>query len=252
MHADHYFPFASFFLFWTLAFFHCHYSGIRQRDPLSPFLFLLCTEGLNGLINQASQQGLIKGFSLCRNSPRLTHLLFADDNLLFCRANIEECQRVLDILEVYGRCSGQQINRSKTTIFFSKSTSDDIRSQIKLALRVPEIVQYERYLGLPSLVGRNKKASFNYIKKRVWKQLQGWKEKLLSQARREILIKSVVQVIPTYTMSYFKLPLGLCSEIKSLIRRFGGVKKVIGGKFIGWNGKHFASQKRKEVWASRI
>lgn len=126
----------------------------------------------------------------------------------------------MDILEVYGRCSGQQINRSKTTIFFSKSTRDDIRNQIKLALGVPEIVQYERYLGLPSLVGRNKKASFNYIKERVWKKLQGWKEKLLSQAGREILIKAVVQAIPTYTMSCFKLPLGLCSEIESLIRRF--------------------------------
>ena len=146
--------------------------------------------------------------------------MFADDSLLFCRATIEECQRVLDILEVYGRCSGQQINRSKTTIFFSKSTRDDIRNQIKLALGVPEIVQYERYLGLPSLVGRNKKASFNYIKERVWKKLQGWKEKLLSQAGREILIKAVVQAIPTYTMSCFKLPLGLCSEIESLIRRF--------------------------------
>ena len=85
--------------------------GIRQGYPLSPFLFLLCTEGLNGLLNQAAHQGHIKGYSFCRNSPRLTHLLFADDNLLFCRATIEECQRVLDILEVYGRCLGQQINR---------------------------------------------------------------------------------------------------------------------------------------------
>ena len=69
-------------------------------------------------------------------------------------------------------------------------------------------------------MGRNKKASFNYIKERVWKKLQGWKEKLLSQAGWEILIKAVVQAIPTYIMSYFKLPSGLCSEIDSLIRRF--------------------------------
>ena len=81
--------------------------GIRQGDPLSPFLFLLCTEGLNGLLNQAAHQGHIKGYSFCRNSPRLTQLLFVDDSLLFCRATIEECQLVLDILEVYGRCLGQ-------------------------------------------------------------------------------------------------------------------------------------------------
>ena len=84
--------------------------GIGQGDPLSPFLFFLCTEGLNGLINKADHQLYIKGYSLYRNSPRLTHLLFADNSLLFHRATIEECQRVLDILDMYGRCLGQQIN----------------------------------------------------------------------------------------------------------------------------------------------
>ena len=65
--------------------------GIRQGDSLSPFLFLLCTEGLHGLITKVAAQGDIKDYSLCRNSPRLTHLLFADDSLLFCRATIQEC-----------------------------------------------------------------------------------------------------------------------------------------------------------------
>ena len=69
--------------------------GIRQGDPLSPFLFLLCTEGLNGLINNAAAKGDIKGYSLCRNGPSLTHLLFADNSLLFCRATIQECQKSL-------------------------------------------------------------------------------------------------------------------------------------------------------------
>ena len=191
--------------------------GIRQGDLLSPFLFLLCIEALNGLINKAARQGDIKGYSISRNSPVLTHLLFVDDSLLFCRANRQECQKVLDILDIYGSYSGQQINRSKTTIFFSKSTLEEIKDHIKEALGVPEIRQYEKYLGLPSLVGKTKKASFNYIKERVWKKMQGWKEKLLSQAGREILIKAVVQAIPTCTMSYFNLLVGLCVEIESLI-----------------------------------
>lgn len=89
---------------------------------------------------------------------------------------------------------------------------------IKEALGVPEIRSYEKYLGLPSLIGQRKKASFDYIKERVWQKLQGWEEKLLSSAGREILIKAVVQAIPTYTMSCFKLPVGLCNELESLIR----------------------------------
>jgi len=124
---------------------------------------------------------------------------------------------VLDILDKYGHSSGQQINKSKTTLFFSKSTSKELRDHIKTDLGVLEIRQYKKYLGLPSLVGINKKISSNYIKERVWKKIQRWKEKLLSQARREILIKVVVQAIPTYTMSCFKLPVGLCLEIESLI-----------------------------------
>ena len=75
-------------------------------------------------------------------------------------------------------------------------------------------------MGLPLLIRRHKKASFNFIKERVWKKFQGWKEKLLSQAGKEILIKLVVQAIPTYIMSCFKLPLELCAYIESLTRKF--------------------------------
>ena len=127
---------------------------------------------------------------------------------------------MLDILKGNEDASSQQINRSKTALFFSKATERSIKDQIKEAWGVPEIMQYEKYLGLPSFVGKGKKASFNYIKERVWRKLQGWEGKLLSQARKEVLIKSVIQAIPTYTMGCFKLPLGLCNEIEALIKRF--------------------------------
>ena len=116
--------------------------------------------------------------------------------------------------------SSQKLNRGKTSIFFSKSTTKIVRVEIKEALGMEEIKHYDKYLGLPSLVGRHKKASFDYIKERVWRKLQGWEEKLLLQAGREILIKAVVQAIPTYTMCCFKLPLGLCHEIEGLIHKF--------------------------------
>ena len=166
--------------------------GIRQGNPLSPFLFLLCTEGLDGLIKHANLNGDIYGFSLYRSGPKLTYLLFANDSLLFCRATVEECGKVLNILEAYEGASGQKVNRSKKTLFFSKSTAKDIKSNIKLVLGVPEILQYEKYLCLPFLVGNGKKANFNYIKERVWRKLQSWEGKLLSQASGEVLIKAII------------------------------------------------------------
>ena len=110
----------------------------------------------------------------------MTHLLFADDSLFSCRSTSEECQKIMDILGAYEKCSGQQINKNKTTIFFSKSTSEDRGNEIKDAMGIMEIKQYEKYMGLPSFVGRKKKASFDYIKEKVWKKLKGWEEKLLS------------------------------------------------------------------------
>ena len=69
-------------------------------------------------------------------------------------------------------------------------------------------------------MGKGKKSSFNYIKERVWRKLQGWEGKLLSQAGREVLIKSIIQSIPTYTMGCFKIPLGLCHDIEGMIKKF--------------------------------
>ena len=82
------------------------------------------------------------------------------------------------------------------------------------------IRQHEKYLGLPSLVGKNKRNSFNAIKEKLSKTLVGWKEKLLSKARKEVLIKAVAQSIPTYTMGCFKIPDSLCDDMTSMIRNF--------------------------------
>ena len=96
--------------------------GLRQGDPLSPFLFLLCTEGLHGFIAKATSEGDLRGFSICRQGPKLTHLFFADDSLLFCRANSSECGNILNLLAMYQSSPGQKVNKEKTNLFFNKST----------------------------------------------------------------------------------------------------------------------------------
>jgi hypothetical protein len=75
----------------------------------------------------------------------------------------------------------------------------------------------ERYLGLPVSIGKSRKKAFQDIKRKVWLRIQGWQEKLLSKAGKEILVKVVAQAIPTYAMSYFDLTKRLCNELNSTI-----------------------------------
>ena len=70
-------------------------TGLLQGDPLSPYLFLLCTEGFHGLLRKAEENGDIRGVSICRSASKLTHLLFANNSLIFCRAKINECEKLL-------------------------------------------------------------------------------------------------------------------------------------------------------------
>ncbi|XP_030963385.1 uncharacterized protein LOC115984504 [Quercus lobata] len=133
---------------------------------------------------------------------------------------MSDLHEIQAILSLYERASGQKLNREKTSIFFSKAINVARRQEISDFLGVPEVKEYEKYLGLPAVVGRNKKESLRYIKERVWNKIQGWREKLLSQAGRETLLKAVVQAIPSFAMSCFKLPVSLCNEIEAMIRKF--------------------------------
>ena len=105
--------------------------------------------------------------------------------------------------------------------------------------------QFEKYLGLPPVISRAKKRAFNSIKDRVMRRLQGWEEKLLSQAGREVLIKAVVQAMLTYAMSCFKISAGLCSELSSMaIRYWWGQRKE--GRKIHWLGKQHLYQAKED------
>ena len=167
------------------------FRGIRQGDPLSPYLFLLCVEGFTALLAKAELEGRITGVSICRGALRVSNLLFADDSLLFCQATPKEGEVVAEILQTYERASGQSINLEKSLAFFSNNMTDTQKQQMLQILGVKEVVKFESYLGLPTLIGRDKYHTFAYMKDRVWKKLQGWKGMLLSRADKEILIKAV-------------------------------------------------------------
>lgn len=100
--------------------------GLRQGDPLSPYLFLLYAEGLSALMKKAVIDGVIKGVSVCRRGPILSHLFFAVDNIIFCKASIKNCDFLQRVLSVYELASCQQLNRDKTSLYFSSNTAHEV------------------------------------------------------------------------------------------------------------------------------
>ena len=147
-------------------------------------------------------------------------LFFADDSFLFFRANEVETNVLKKILDDYANASSQMINMQKSEIFFSKNVSTTLRNTLSNILQVTECLGTGRYLGLPSMIGRSKKSIFNYIKDQIWNIISCWGSKMLSQAGKEVLIKSVAQAIPSYCMGVFLLPTSIGDEIERMLNSF--------------------------------
>ena len=194
--------------------------GLRQGDPLSPYLFLLCVDGFSSLIKDAARNQMLSGISICRGCSMVTHLFFANDSLLFCKATNQECHKLIEILGLYEVASGQKVNAEKFSVFFSHNTPQEKRCEVLNILGPMQDIRHSKYLGLSSIIGRSKTKVFAKMKEKVGRKLAGWKGKLLSIGGKEILIKAVTQMVLTYTMSCFLIPKGLCEEIKGMIRKF--------------------------------
>ncbi|XP_071904274.1 uncharacterized protein [Coffea arabica] len=113
-------------------------SGIRQGDHLSPYLFLLCSEGFSNLNQQAAETRKISGMKISRHGPSITHLFFADDSLIFCKENKGQATELMRVLQVYASGSGQLINLNKSSILFSKNV------RLHLKHEIYQVVEYAK------------------------------------------------------------------------------------------------------------
>lgn len=175
--------------------------GIRQGNPLSPYIFILCAEGFSYLLHRHESMGALHGCKVARKAPVIFSLLFADDRMVCFRATEVETKTIHDILYTYGQASGLEINHQKSAVMFSTNTPLIVRRRVCNILQIKEVAQQFKYLGLPLWIGRKQRVTFNFIRDKVWECLQSWNSNFLSRACKEILIKSVIQAIINYCMS---------------------------------------------------
>jgi hypothetical protein len=194
--------------------------GLRQGDPLSPFLFILGMEGLSRLLDKEEQMGRVHGIKISRNSPPVSHLLYADDLLIFSKGTASEAASILNCLAKFSSWSGQQVNMDKSSLFLSKNCSSNHVAEIQAVTNLRQIPASAKHLGLPLFFKRNKSLAFEDLKSKILNRISGWKAKLLSQAARTTLIKTVANSIPSYAMSIFLLPKAFCLSLDSVFRKF--------------------------------
>ncbi|PKA59073.1 Putative ribonuclease H protein [Apostasia shenzhenica] len=193
--------------------------GFRQGCPLSPYLFILCSELLSLLINQHQNRDNLLGIRTTVHGPLITHLLFADDILMFAPATCKAVRALNSIFDVYNNWSGQKINKAKSSICFSKKMKRSRKRMIanKWGFRI----QAEgKYLGIPLISRRPVKADFQHIIDSVRNRISSWGTRYLSLAGRVTLINSVLTSIPIFSLSHTFVPSNVMAEIEKLIRRF--------------------------------
>lgn len=194
--------------------------GLRQGDPLSPYLFVVCTEVLVQMLKTAERKQQITGLKVARGALAVSHLLYADDSLFYCKGNDEELQQVTQIWERYSMVSGQRINYQKSCVYFGKLIPEERREQIKNKLGIHQIGGEGTYLGLPESFGGSKVSILSFLKEKLSQRIQGWQTRFLSPGGKETLLKSIAMALPTYTMSCFLLPKTLMKKIMGIMSDF--------------------------------
>ena len=209
--------------------------GLRQGDPLSPFLFTLVVDVLGRLIDKAVQLQVIQGFIVGREKVEVSHLQFADDTLLFMGANHSYFTKYLSILELFGSISGLRVNLKKSTIL--GINTDPVFLQNLADMSGCVVGEWPiKYLGLP-LGGNPRKTEFwEPVLSKVAKRLGGWKKSFLSRGGRLTLIQSVLSSLPTYYLSLFKAPITVITSLEKLMRNFfwEGGDLVGGDHLVRW------------------
>jgi hypothetical protein len=206
--------------------------GLKQGNPLAPFLFLLVAEGFAGLMRNAVEKGFFKGFEVGSEDVVVSHLQYADDTICVGEASMENLWTLKAILRGFELASGLKVNFWKSCLMgvnvpplFLESTCNFLNCKLGA---IPFL-----YLGLPVGANPRRCATWDPLIDHIRKRLQSWGNRYVSLGGRIVLINSVLNVIPIFYLSFMKMPATVIKKIVSIQREllWGGLR---GGRKMYW------------------
>ncbi|PKU83889.1 Putative ribonuclease H protein [Dendrobium catenatum] len=206
-------------------------SGFRQGCPLSPFLFVMCSQLLS---NAFLQRGNSIGVGISSNGPKVSHLLYANDIIIFSNAQMKSIKIIKDILGDFCRWTGQKINLQKLNIVFGKSVGTRRRKKISKVFNCKEVKEFN-YLGIKVTLRRLSRTDFQFIIDKAMSMLGIWGNKLISLGGKITLANSVLLSYPSFHSSLSMVPKQTLYEVVKLCRKF------IWNKNDGSAGMHYVS-----------
>jgi hypothetical protein len=212
--------------------------GLRQGDPLSPLLFLLVMEVLSKLFQKTKEAGLIWGFltgSIGGSEVCISHLLFADDTIVFCDAVPEQVLNIRKVLSCFEAVTGLRVNLNKSEmvpvgVVDGMSTLADL-----LCCRTGTLPML--YLGMPLGAPYKALSVWNSVLKKIEQRLASWQTLYLSKGGRLTPLKSTLASLPTYFLSLFTIPVSVTHRIEKLQRNFlwGGLGDAVKYHLVSWD-----------------
>ena len=193
-------------------------------------------EVLGDLIEDKCSEGLWNPIKASQNGPTFSHLFFADDLMLFTKADRKNCVAIKEVLDSFCELSRQKISNEKSRVYFSPNVDQDSQEGLCDILGFKPTTSLGMYLGFP-IKHKGTRQDYGFILDHMKSKMAGWKSNLLSLAGRIVLTQSVTSTIPSYVMQHTTLPPKILQGIDKLNRDFlwgtsESRKKV---HLIGWN-----------------
>ncbi|XP_073109910.1 uncharacterized protein [Elaeis guineensis] len=194
--------------------------GLRQGCPLSHFLFVLCSDVLSRSLNDLVTVSALCGYQPWRHGACITHLMFADDLILVVKAISQNAQRLKKAVEDYCLQSEQRVNVQKLQLQFSGRIDPRIKQQLLCLLNIPHKEGTWNYLGLPLSCSRLSRQDFNPLFDRIYKRLDAWKWKHLSQAGCIVLLQATLNSSYIYLMTNVPIPITVLRDLEKIFKSF--------------------------------